>query len=61
MAGAARAVKTIGVPLDQRADAVDDVGLAGKGAAVARQHIDERPAVHGAGVRCRVSGVRERS
>ena len=45
---------------DQRADAVDDRGFGGKGRAIAGQHVEQRPAVHGegvSGVRCQVSGV----
>jgi hypothetical protein len=47
----ARSLKTVGVGLDQRANTIDDRGLAGKGLAVTGQHVEQRSAVHGSGER----------
>jgi hypothetical protein len=44
MAWAARAVEAVGVQLDETADAVDDVAFSGKGLAIMREHVEERPA-----------------
>ena len=55
MARAAGPLETIDVSVDEGADSIDDVPLAGKDAAVAGEQFEKRPAVHR---RCRVTSVR---